>query len=148
MATRAAVLVAAAELSSTLVAAPAEASPGRDHAAEAFSATNDVRDSRERRRLDRDRCLQRHAVRHARRMAEDQQMRHQGLRAVLRACDLGKVGENVAYGYDDGQDAVRAWMGSASHRRNLLDREYRIMGIASRKGEDGNFYTCQLLGVR
>lgn len=40
-----------------------------------------------------------------------------------------RVGENVAYANLTPEDAVRAWMNSPGHRRNILNREYTHLGV-------------------
>jgi hypothetical protein len=45
-------------------------------------------------------------------MADEQRMYQQQLGPILKACRLSMVGENVAYGYSNGREAVTAWMNS------------------------------------
>ncbi|MFO7631406.1 MAG: CAP domain-containing protein [Caldilinea sp.] len=42
---------------------------------------------------------------------------------------LGAWAENAVCGYTSPEAAVRAWMNSESHRRNLLDSRFREMGV-------------------
>ncbi len=37
-------------------------------------------------------------------------------------------------------------MHSDGHRANILNRGYRVMGIAARKGADGRWYVAQVFG--
>lgn len=39
------------------------------------------------------------------------------------------AGENLAYGFSDGSDVVKAWMNSTEHRANLLNAAYRDVGF-------------------
>ena len=39
------------------------------------------------------------------------------------------VGENLAVGYENPEDAVKAWMESPSHRDNILGEDYKSIGI-------------------
>lgn len=44
------------------------------------------------------------------------------------------VGENLASGYfKDSKDLVDGWMGSAGHRRNILNPKFKEIGVAKRK---------------
>jgi uncharacterized protein YkwD len=57
------------------------------------------------------------------------------------------VGENVAYGYPNGRSVVNdGWMRSPGHRANILNPDFRLMGIGARKGHDGRWYVAQVLG--
>jgi len=123
------------------------ASPASTYARTAFHETNEKRAQHHRVKLDRHRCLQRFAIRQARRMAEQRRMFHQDLGRIQRRCRMGSVGENVAYGYPNGRAVVRAWMHSPGHRQNILRRQFRKMGLAARKG-GGRWYVAQVFGTR
>lgn len=141
-----AVLVTVLALTATM---PAPAVAGaRGIARSAFEATNDRRADHDLRRLRAHDCLEDQARRQARRMARQQRLFHQDMGRVLRVCDLRSVGENVAVGFDGGQAVVTAWMASPGHRANLLERSQRLMGIAAKRGEDGEWYVAQVLGRR
>lgn len=47
------------------------------------------------------------------------------------------AGENLARDFDDANEVVGAWMNSTSHRANLLDRNFREIGVAVVDGELG-----------
>ena len=79
-------------------------------------------------------------------MAVQERMFHQDLGPVLRRCGLSYVGENVAYGYSSGRSVVAAWMHSEGHRRNILDRQFRLLGIGARQSDDGTWYAAQVFG--
>jgi uncharacterized protein YkwD len=132
-----------------LVAEPAAASPAATYGRAAFKATNVQRVKHDRVRLDRGACLQRYAVRQARRMARAERIWHQDLDTVLRTCGMRFVGENVAAGFPTGRSVVvRGWMKSQGHRENILERGFRRMGLAARKGDDGRWYAAQVFGRR
>ena len=119
------------------------------YADDARDATNTQRVDHGRTRLGSDDCLQRKAVGQAERMARAGRMWHQDLQEVLRDCDMRVVGENVAEGYPSGTATVnRGWMESAGHRHNLLDPDFRTMGLAARQGEGGRWYVAQVFGAR
>lgn len=130
-------------------AAAARKAPNRaKYQRQAFKATNNQRANRGRVKLKKQKCLQRFANRHAKRMAREQRMFHQPLGPILKQCKLRIVGENVAYGYPNGRATVnRGWMRSTmGHRENLLRKEYRRMAIGARRGSDGRWYASQVLG--
>ncbi len=145
-----AALLALAMAAAVLVAAPAEAkTPVQGYQSSVFAATNQARAARDRGTVRVGRCVQRFAMRQARRMAARQEMFHQDLQPILRACGLAKVGENVAYGYSSGSWVVRkGWMRSPGHRRNILDRDFTLLGVGARQGADGTWYAAQVFGRR
>ena len=132
-----------------VVAIPADAGslPRQKYQRSAFRATNEVRAERDRVELRRGGCLQEIAVRRAQRIAEREELEHQNLQPVLAACRLRLAGENLAAGFATGRKAVeKGWLKSKPHRRNLVERRYRRMGLAARRGEDGRWYVVQLFG--
>lgn len=40
-----------------------------------------------------------------------------------------KAGENLAYGFSDSSSTVTGWMNSPSHRKNLLDQDFKDVGF-------------------
>lgn len=139
-------LVSAAPPTAQAVVAERATSAGT-YAHQAASATNRHRVAQDLKKLKRTKCIQRFAVKQAKAMAAQRRMFHQSLGPVLSACGLSRVGENVAYGFGSGRSVVnRGWMRSAGHRANILDRRYRLMGIAARKGSDGHWYVAQVFG--
>ena len=114
--------------------------------AEAFTVTNVQRATRGRVPLRHQACVQKWAVRQARKMARQERMFHQDLARVAKDCRLSIAGENVAYGYSTGRSVVvDGWMKSAGHRANILKRDYRLMGIGARRA-DGTWYVAQVFG--
>lgn len=53
------------------------------------------------------------------------------------------VGENLAYGYNTPESVVRAWMKSKSHKANILNANYKYIGIGYTK-KSGKVYCSQL----
>lgn len=47
------------------------------------------------------------------------------------------AGENLARDFEDASDVVQAWMNSPSHRANLLDRNFKEIGVAVVEGKLG-----------
>jgi uncharacterized protein YkwD len=110
-----------------------------------FTIVNNIRDNRDRVELKRNRCLQRFANRQAERMANQRRLFHQNLGRIQKACGVGYVGENVAYGPFTARRMVNAWMNSPGHRSNILFRKYRITGVAARRG-GGYWWAAQVFG--
>ena len=58
-----------------------------------------------------------------------------------------KIGENLFFceGYDNFDSlAVRGWMNSSEHRRNILDRQFNTTGIGIASTRDGRIYITQV----
>ena len=142
-------LFSLAVMTASATATVAHAGPSGTYQRQAVRATNDVREAHGLRVLRRDDCLTRRADAHARRMAARDDVFHQDLGIVLRACHLDRVAENVAVGYRTGRATVRSgWMRSASHRTNLLTRGHRVTGVGAVRDDRGVWWTVQLLGAR
>ena len=94
---------------------------------------------------------QRAAKRHARDMARAGRMAHvlpggPGFAVRMKRAGIDtRVAENVATGQRDAAGAVQAWMNSRGHRRNMLDRGFRGVGVASAKGANGRLYWAMVL---
>ena len=52
----------------------------------------------------------------------------------------GKANENVGWGYRDPGAMLKGWMASDGHRRNILARGTRDIGVGVATGSDGNAY--------
>lgn len=60
------------------------------------------------------------------------------------------AGENLARGFPNSEDAVTAWMNSASHKANIVSKKYKDTGIAIAKGKINGVETeivVQLFGA-
>lgn len=55
-------------------------------------------------------------------------------------------GENVATGQLSAEQVVAEWMASPGHRRNVLDPDFRLMGVSYAVGSDGRTYWAQEFG--
>jgi uncharacterized protein YkwD len=51
-----------------------------------------------------------------------------------------KANENVGYGFRDPGAMLKGWMNSDGHRRNILARGTRDIGVGMATGSDGNAY--------
>ena len=54
-------------------------------------------------------------------------------------------GENLAFGYDNAEDVVDAWMNSPTHRENILYDEFEKVAISIYE-ENGTYYIAQEYG--
>ena len=147
---RALALLASAAVLLGTAGAAAEArttSAEQKYAQQAFTATNANRIHQGLRALGPSDCLKHAAVRQAKLMAQQEQMFHQDLNRVMRDCHLNTAGENVAYGFSTGRSVVNdGWMKSEGHRANILNPQFRLMGIGARKGHNGYWYVAQVFG--
>ena len=91
------------------------------------------------------RCSDGRASRWARIMARRDVMRHQPMRSFQRACHRSYVGENIAMGSRlSARQVVSLWMHSPGHRRNILNRNYRYLGVGAYRSLDtGTIYVAQ-----
>jgi uncharacterized protein YkwD len=78
-------------------------------------------------------------------MAGRNHLDHDGFRQRF-AFSGGRHAENVAYGCDTEECAIRMWSRSAGHRRNMLLRDVSAYGIASATGAKGRRYWALELG--
>jgi uncharacterized protein YkwD len=132
-----------------LSAAPATAASSSKIEADVVKQTNAERSKRDLKKLKTSSsCVERHAESHARRQARQQRMFHQDIEVVLRTCHLTQVGENVATGYTSGKSVTGDWMKSPGHRRNIMTKSYRYIGVGSATGSDGRWYRAQVFGTR
>ncbi|UQU66213.1 CAP domain-containing protein [Couchioplanes caeruleus] len=55
-------------------------------------------------------------------------------------------GENVARGQRDAADVMTSWMNSEGHRANILNCDFKAIGVGAVKGVDGTIVWGQLFG--
>lgn len=70
-----------------------------------------------------------------------------GDRALIAGYAFAAIGENLASGVKEPNDAVREWLKSNRHLEVLLDPRWRHTGIAVRKAEGNELFWVQLFGV-
>jgi uncharacterized protein YkwD len=93
------------------------------------------------------------AEKHAHHMSLVGRMAHSGIGdgdpgERVRAEGFRKAwGENVATGQTSPEQVVREWMNSPSHRRNILDPNFRQMGVGMVTAENGRTYWAQKFGA-
>ena len=49
-------------------------------------------------------------------------------------------GENLAFGYDEPQEVVDAWLDSPTHKELVYDKDFKSCGIGHFEGADGTTY--------
>jgi uncharacterized protein YkwD len=55
-------------------------------------------------------------------------------------------GENIAMGQRSPHDVFVAWMNSPEHRANILNADYRDLGVAGQAGSQGPLWVMELGG--
>lgn len=107
---------------------------------------NEIRVGRGLHQLRRGNRATRAATLRARHLAAVEKLAHDGWADVVEAVGLGDraAGENIAVGYRDSEDVVRAWMNSPGHRANILSPDFRVLGVAAAIDDDGDTYWCQI----
>ena len=85
------------------------------------------------------------AYEQAQSMAQRNHLDHAGFRQRF-AFSGGTHAENVAWGCDTEDCAIKMWARSAGHRANMLRRDVSAYGIASATGPDGRKYWALELG--
>jgi uncharacterized protein YkwD len=78
----------------------------------------------------------------ARHMARARTLQHNP-NEYQQVCCWSSIGENVGVGSSEGQ-IERAFMGSSSHRGNILSRTFTQVGIGTARGSDGKLYVDEV----
>jgi uncharacterized protein YkwD len=72
---------------------------------------------------------------------------NRGVSQRLAACGFGSTGsENIAYGYEDAREVVRAWLRSPGHRRNIVSTSWRYLGVGVAVSHRGGTFWAQNFG--
>jgi hypothetical protein len=120
-----------------------------------INAHNNIRQSGHMSSLRPDSKLRNAAQSHSNRMAQTQQMSHceniNGRRTVgERVHQAGymwsAVGENVAAGQRTVDHVITSWMNSPGHRQNILNGNYKHIGVGLTQGSNGVYYWCVVFG--
>ena len=83
---------------------------------------------------------------HANSLARRERLDHDGFKKRVGALVSGMAAENVSFGCDDQDCAIKQWARSAGHRRNMLLKGITAYGIASARGDNGRRYWVLELG--
>ena len=113
-----------------------------------LSRVNKVRKAHGRKPLRATVCLTKKVAQPwAKHMASTGSFAHQDLTKVWETCpSLTAVGENIAAGQPTAKAVMKAWMNSAGHRRNILNRKFRKIGLGLARDADGTPYWVQDFG--
>jgi len=79
-------------------------------------------------------------------MAARNHLDHNGFRQRLAFVSAGTAAENVLWGCDNEDCAIRMWARSAGHRANMLRGDVSSYGIASATADNGRHYWVLELG--
>jgi uncharacterized protein YkwD len=85
------------------------------------------------------------AYAHARDLAQRNSLDHKGFKARMGSTG-STAAENLSWGCEDQDCAIRQWAKSAGHRRNMLMKGVSAYGIASATAENGRKYWVLELG--
>lgn len=62
---------------------------------------------------------------------------------VTKNTGANSMSENVIYGYNTPEEAVKGWIASHGHHQNIIGN-YNISGVGAYKAKNGNIYVTQL----
>jgi uncharacterized protein YkwD len=65
----------------------------------------------------------------AERMCATRQFSHDGYQSAFNGLRYSRMGENLAMGHKDAKSIHAQLMGSPGHRANILNRQFRAVGI-------------------
>ena len=86
------------------------------------------------------------AYEHAHNMARRNHLDHNGFRDRVGRLVSGTAAENVLWGCDTEDCAIRMWTKSSGHRANMLRGDVSMYGIASATADNGRRYWVMELG--
>ncbi len=69
-------------------------------------------------------------------------------RAEMVRYPYTSIGENIAQGQRTADEVVKAWMNSKGHRENLLNRDFREIGVGEAVHARHGRYWVQVFGSR
>jgi uncharacterized protein YkwD len=86
------------------------------------------------------------AYEHAHDMAHRNHLDHNGFRQRVASLVSGTAAENVLWGCDSEDCAIRMWARSPGHRSNMLRDDVTMFGLASATADNGRHYWVLELG--
>jgi uncharacterized protein YkwD len=121
---------------------------------EILELTNKERDKEKLLPLEPNALLFKAARAHSANMAKTGELSHvldgkdPGKRLDAVGYDWLEVGENIAQGTDETlADIMKLWMGSELHRANILNKDFKQIGIGIVKNDKGEVYYTQVFGT-
>lgn len=100
---------------------------------------NQKRAARGLRALRLESCTDRYSERWSQHLADTLKFYHQQLDPFFNVCGARYAGETLARGAATPQDMVNAWMNSDGHRRVMLSKSPRRLGVAAVLDSNGNW---------
>jgi uncharacterized protein YkwD len=86
------------------------------------------------------------AYEHAHDLARREHLDHKGFKERVVRIVSGTAAENVSYGCETRDCAIRQWARSPGHRRNMLMKDVSAYGLASAVSDKGRRYWVMELG--
>lgn len=71
-----------------------------------------------------------------------------GERVLSAGYDFDLVTENVAVGFANAEQVLRAWLRSSTHRQNIFESRTNELGLAVARGRDGRMHWVMNGGMR
>lgn len=81
---------------------------------------------------------------HAEWMTKRQKLQHQSLDKIMKNWNTG--GENIAYGQENIEKVMNAWMHSQGHKKNILNKNFTHVGFGQATTKNGTIYWCADFG--
>lgn len=102
-----------------------------------YELTNELRESQNLKPLQPDPKLEESSEKKIDNILATKNFSHEGFSGFLGAAeyDYKLAGENLARGFYSAEEAIQAWKASPTHYANLVDPNYRDMGISIKEGE-------------
>lgn len=66
--------------------------------------------------------------------------------ATAQIKTLSSFAENVAYGAETATQVVDNWKNSAGHRKNMLGKTYKLIGVGIARSKNGQLFYTQIFG--
>lgn len=111
---------------------------------------NKIRQSRGLGTFEPDSRLEAAAQRHAEWMARHEKLSHTGEAGsnVSNRVSGGYrcLAENIAYGFKTENQVMQGWMNSYGHRRNILNKDLKHIGIGISESRSGVIFWCVVFG--
>lgn len=125
----------------TIVVTPLQLLLANDYLAteaeQIYQLTNELRESQNLPPLQRDPKLEQSSEMKVDNIVSTKNFSHGGLQDYLASADYSYklAGENLARGFYSAEEAIEAWKQSPTHYANLIDPNYRDIGISIEQGE-------------
>lgn len=78
-------------------------------------------------------------------MADNNRMVHSSMRKIMNL-GFSRAGENIAWGQENEQSVMKAWLWSPGHRANIMSTSYTKIGCAATYSKYDRLYWCVCFG--